>query len=106
VFKGALREKTRILVTHAIDFVHLADKVVVMKEGEIKVQGTYEEVLDNPIVQEILEIHNKNRKEKEAAFKEDEKDESTGDTSDKSSDKKEPIDMILTRNSTLSNLTP
>ena len=39
-----------------------------MKEGEIKVQGTYEEVLDNPIVKEIISIHKKNRsKEKEDA---------------------------------------
>ena len=33
VFKGLLAQKTRILVTHAIDFVHLADKIVIMKEG-------------------------------------------------------------------------
>ena len=69
VFRGALRDKTRILVTHAIDFLHLADRVVVMKEGEIKVQGTYEEVVENPIVKEILNIHNKNCKDKEAALK-------------------------------------
>jgi ABC-type proline/glycine betaine transport system ATPase subunit len=36
VFRGMLKEKTRILVTHAIDFIHLADKVVIMKEGTIK----------------------------------------------------------------------
>jgi ABC-type proline/glycine betaine transport system ATPase subunit len=29
--------KTRILVTHAIDFLHLADRVVVMDGGEIVV---------------------------------------------------------------------
>ena len=63
VFCGMLQGKTRILATHAIDFVHLADRVVVMKEGEIKCQGTYEEVLENEIVQEILEIHNKHKTE-------------------------------------------
>jgi len=61
VFCGMLKGKTRILATHAIDFVHLADRVVVMKEGEIKCQGTYEEVLENEIVKEILEIHNKHK---------------------------------------------
>ena len=35
VFEGLLKNKTRILCTHAIDFLHLADKVVVLKEGEI-----------------------------------------------------------------------
>ena len=27
--------KTRILVTHAVEFVHLADKIVIMNEGRI-----------------------------------------------------------------------
>ena len=31
VFQGLLKGKTRILATHAIDFVHLADRVVIMK---------------------------------------------------------------------------
>jgi ABC-type cobalamin/Fe3+-siderophores transport system ATPase subunit len=58
-----LKGKTRILATHAIDFVHLADRVIVMKEGEIKVQGTYDEVCKHEIVKEIYAIHNKNKKE-------------------------------------------
>ena len=33
VFTGKLAQKTRVLVTHSIDFVHLADKIVIMKEG-------------------------------------------------------------------------
>jgi len=33
VFQGILADKTRILVTHAIDFVHLADKIVIMNDG-------------------------------------------------------------------------
>ena len=33
VFQGMLRYKTRILVTHAIDFLHLADRLIVIKEG-------------------------------------------------------------------------
>lgn len=35
VINGLLREKTRILVTHAIDFVPLADKIIIMKNGRI-----------------------------------------------------------------------
>ena len=37
VFKTMLKAKTRILATHAIDFLHLADKVVVLKKGKIEV---------------------------------------------------------------------
>lgn len=79
VFKSMLGNRTRILVTHAIDFVHLADRVVVMKEGSIAVQGTYDEVKKNPIVEEIINIHQKNKKEqddkKTKEPKEEEKDE-------------------------------
>lgn len=35
VFRGILKDKTRVLVTHAIDFLPLADRIVVMKEGKI-----------------------------------------------------------------------
>jgi len=32
VFQNMLKKKTRILATNAIDFVHLADKVIVLKK--------------------------------------------------------------------------
>ena len=35
VFVGLMGEKTRILVTHSVDLVHLADHVIIMKEGSI-----------------------------------------------------------------------
>ena len=35
VMQGYLRNKTRVLVTHAIDFLHLADKIIVMQQGRI-----------------------------------------------------------------------
>ena len=34
-FQEMLNNKTRVLVTHSIDFLHLADQVIVMKDGEI-----------------------------------------------------------------------
>jgi ABC-type enterochelin transport system ATPase subunit len=52
-----LEKKTRILCTHAIDFLHLADHVVLLEEGRIEVQGTYEEVIKNKMVQDIVDTH-------------------------------------------------
>ena len=42
VFQGIIKGKTRILVTHSIDFLHLADKIVIMKQGFVKAHGTVE----------------------------------------------------------------
>ena len=61
VFQGIMREKTRILITHAVDFVHLADKIVIMDEGKIDAAGTFEDLQEHPYMKEILEIHNKNK---------------------------------------------
>ena len=35
VFVGLMQDSTRILVTHAVDFIHLADHIVIMKDGKI-----------------------------------------------------------------------
>ena len=40
--------KTRILVTHALDFLHLVDRIIVMKEGKIAFNGNFEEFRDSP----------------------------------------------------------
>ena len=61
VFQGLLAKKTRILVTHAIDFVHLADKVVIMKDGQIKACGSYDELKENEYMQEIQSVHQKHK---------------------------------------------
>ena len=56
VFQGILKEKTRVLVTHAVDFVHLADKIVIMNEGKIIAQGSYSELEDHPYMKQIQDI--------------------------------------------------
>lgn len=63
VFKGLCRDKTRVLVTHAIDFLHLSDAVCIMQKGEIKAFGTYQELLSNSHFQEILAAHYDQRDE-------------------------------------------
>ena len=30
VFVGLMKDKTRVLVTHAVDFIHLADHIIIM----------------------------------------------------------------------------
>lgn len=42
VIVNHLRDKTVVLVTHAIDFIHLADKIYLMDEGEIVAQGSFD----------------------------------------------------------------
>ena len=63
VFQGLLKDKTRILVTHAVDFVHLADKIVIMENGRIQAQGTYKELATNEYMMQILDIHEKHKQE-------------------------------------------
>ena len=48
VFQGLLRRKTRVLVTHAIDFLHLADRLVVIKDGQIQACGTFQQLQNDP----------------------------------------------------------
>lgn len=47
VFNGICKEKTRILVTHAIDFIHLCDRIVIMDHGKIQAFGSYLELEHN-----------------------------------------------------------
>ena len=35
VFKNKLEGKTRVLVTHAVDYLHLCDRIIVMKDGRV-----------------------------------------------------------------------
>ena len=44
VLVGVLKNKTRVLVTHSVDFLHLADKIVVMKQGKIDACGSFEDL--------------------------------------------------------------
>jgi ATP-binding cassette subfamily C (CFTR/MRP) protein 1 len=44
--RGILREKTRILVTHGISFLPVADLILVMEQGNITEMGSYRELLE------------------------------------------------------------
>lgn len=43
--RGALKDKTVVLVTHQVDFLHNADIIYVMKEGTIVQSGKYDELI-------------------------------------------------------------
>ena len=60
-------------MTHAIDFVHLADRVIIMKKGKIFAQGTYEELEDNEYMKEVMDIHKSHEKETKDIAKDAEK---------------------------------
>ena len=48
IFKNVLMKKfakkTRIMVTHALDYLHFADTIILMKEGRIALQGPLKEI--------------------------------------------------------------
>ena len=41
VFLNYLQGRTRILVTHAVEFLHLVDYIIVIKNGVVVLQGPY-----------------------------------------------------------------
>ncbi|CAM6030921.1 unnamed protein product [Sphagnum balticum] len=43
---GALKGKTTLLVTHQVDFLHGADNILVLRDGEIVQSGRYNELLN------------------------------------------------------------
>ncbi|KAI5627349.1 canalicular multispecific organic anion transporter 2 isoform X3 [Silurus asotus] len=44
--EGALRQKTRILVTHSISFLPQVDNIVVLLEGKVSEMGSYQDLLN------------------------------------------------------------
>ena len=47
--KGLLKNKTRILVTHAVTYLPQVDQIIVVKDGEITETGSYRELLDRKV---------------------------------------------------------
>lgn len=45
--RGTLRDKTIILVTHQVDFLHNVDQILVMREGSIVQSGKYDTLLES-----------------------------------------------------------
>lgn len=47
VFLELLKDKTRVLVTHAIEYLPYVDDIIVFKDGEIILQGQYSDIKDH-----------------------------------------------------------
>jgi ATP-binding cassette subfamily C (CFTR/MRP) protein 1 len=56
-----LQNKTRILVTHAIDYLDRVDRIIVMKKGEIIHCGTFDELKNEKYFQIVIEQMNKTK---------------------------------------------
>jgi ATP-binding cassette subfamily C (CFTR/MRP) protein 1 len=63
-FVQAMKGKTRILVTHSTHFLHLVDRIIVMKDGTIEQIGNFQEV---SISKSITEDHNETTPKPETA---------------------------------------
>ena len=57
VIMRKLAQKTRVLVTHAVDFLHLADSIICLKDGKIEFSGSFDECKDHPYLRELISIH-------------------------------------------------
>ncbi|VVC94182.1 unnamed protein product [Leptidea sinapis] len=52
---GLLGNTTRILVTHQLHHLKSADKVVILRNGEVEITGNFDEVSKSPLFEELLE---------------------------------------------------
>lgn len=57
VIMTELSDKTRILVTHAIDFVHHADTLIIMEKGRIVAKGPFSEVKNHESFIKLTKIN-------------------------------------------------
>lgn len=70
-----LQNKTRILVTHALQYVSYADRIIYLKDGEIHWEGTYNEIKNQEFFQKFYEkMKNLNRKNSKELNRKNSKD--------------------------------
>ena len=67
-----LSDKTRILVTHALQYVSFSDRIIYMNKGEIKWMGTYEEIKEQDFFKVFYE---KMKKEDKSDQRDDDNDD-------------------------------
>ncbi|KAM9978215.1 hypothetical protein ACTFIY_011957 [Dictyostelium cf. discoideum] len=94
--QGMMKNKTRILVTHQIQFIPYADHIVIIKDGKI-IQGTYKELKDENGIDFESIIKNKNKNlNLNKTIKEEKKDkEEDKEGEEKEEDKNEMILKLI-----------
>lgn len=92
VFMRKLAQKTRVLVTHAVDFLHLADSIVCLKNGKIEFQGNYDSVKEHPYLKELIKIHHGYKAQTVSLVAKTEKTQILTSVNDDSDE--EPIQMV------------
>jgi ATP-binding cassette subfamily C (CFTR/MRP) protein 1 len=60
-----LRDRTRVLVTHAVDFLDNVDRIIVIDKGNIILNGTYSELMEHEYFQKIMNTMHKQDKKDE-----------------------------------------
>lgn len=54
---GLLKHTTRLLVTHSLKYLKHIDNIVVMKDGEISEEGTYDALLESGVRRYTLQLY-------------------------------------------------
>ncbi len=60
VIMDYLRNKTRVLVTHALQYLSNCDRIIVMSNGTIKWEGSYEELITKDFYNDYVQKLKKN----------------------------------------------
>ena len=61
-----MKDKTRVLVTHAVDYLHLCDRIIVMKEGRVVIEGAYQDINHTSYIKDIMQIHEQGKEQVES----------------------------------------
>ena len=74
---GILQDKTRVLLTNSVTFLRVVDHIILMKDGEVCEEGTFEELLDSGgyLSDFLVEKFNQNLDEEELDKLQDIEDE-------------------------------
>jgi ABC-type bacteriocin/lantibiotic exporter with double-glycine peptidase domain len=56
--------KTRVLITHALYYLKYVDKIIIMEEGRIVEQGSYDKIKNSARFREIYDAMMKQEKKK------------------------------------------
>lgn len=51
--KKYLKSKTILLITHSLYYVSYSDRIMLFEDGQIKLEGSFEEVSKSPLLMKI-----------------------------------------------------